>query len=262
MAKSEAAKALAEKQKAGRRAEKERRRNSDDPRDWGWWKQLTYAYKATAKVDKQLNLWMAGSVLVPVLIVVVLAAVTGQNVVSWVIWILTGLMGGFALAMFVLTQRMKRATLEQARGQVGSAAAALGMLNTKVWTHDLGIAGTRQQDLIHRAIGPAGVVLIGEGEPGRLKQLLASEERKHAQLVADLPVWVVQMGAKEGQVTLDDLAKHIRKLPKSLDKYQVTEVRSRVKALDAVRPRVPMPKGPMPTNARQVKGSKRALRGR
>ncbi|SDB80102.1 protein of unknown function [Raineyella antarctica] len=262
MAKSEAAKALEAKQKAARRAEKERRRNSEDPRDWGWWKQITYAYKATAKVDKKLNLWMAGAFAVPVLLAILVAALTGGTAFSWVLWIITGVVAGFTLAVFILTNRMKRATLEQARGQVGSAAAALGLLNTKIWTHDLGIAGTRQQDLIHRAIGPAGVVLIGEGEPGRLKQLLAAEERKHAQLTADLPVWVVQMGTKEGQVSLDDLAKHIRKLPKSLDKYQVTEVRSRVKALDAVRPRVPLPKGPMPTSARQARGSRRALRGR
>ncbi|QGF24191.1 DUF4191 domain-containing protein [Raineyella fluvialis] len=259
MAKSEAAKDLAQKQKAARRAEKERRRNSEDPRDWGWWKQITYAYKATAKVDKQLTPWMIGAFVLPILICVLVAALLGGG---YVLWIITGAMGGLALAVFVLTQRMKRATLEQARGQVGSAAAALGMLNDKVWAHELGITGTRQQDLVHRVIGPSGVVLIGEGEPGRLRTILASEERKHAQLIADLPVWVVQMGDKEGQVSLDDLAKHIKKLPRTLDKYQITEVKSRVKALDAVRPRVPMPKGPMPTNARQVKGSKRALRGR
>ncbi|MEA5154816.1 DUF4191 domain-containing protein [Raineyella sp.] len=259
MAKSEAAKELAAKQKAAHRAEKQRRRNSDDPRDWGWWKQITYAYKATAKVDKQLTPWMIGAFVVPILIAVLVAVLLRGG---YVLWIITGAMAGLALAVLVLTQRMKKATLEQARGQVGSAAAALGMLNDKVWTHELGITGTRQQDLVHRVIGPSGVVLIGEGEPGRLRTLLASEERKHAQLISDLPVWVIQMGDKEGQVSLDDLAKHIRKLPKSLDKYQITEVTSRVKALDAVRPRVPMPKGPMPTNARQVKGSKRALRGR
>lgn len=261
MAKSEAAKALAVKQKAARQAEKERRRNSDDPRDWGWWKQVTYAYRATAKVDKKLTPWMIGAFLLPVVVAVVVAAFTARGVASWVLWIVTGLVAGFTLAVFVLTNRMKRATIEQARGQVGSAAAALGLLNTKVWSHDLAVAVTRQQDMVHRAIGPAGVVLVGEGEPGRLKALLAAEERKHAHLVADLPVRVVQMGAKEGQVPLEDLAKHIRKLPKSLDKYQVSEVRARVKALDAARPRVPMPKGPVPTSARAARGSRRALRG-
>lgn len=258
MAKSSASKELQAKQKAAKRAEKERRRNSDDPRDWGMAKQLKYAYKATAKHDPKLPLWMGGAFLAPVLLAILIAALLGGG---WVLWILTGIMLGILLATLVLTRRMKRATLEQARGQVGSAAAALGMLPEKKWNHDLGIAATKSQDLVHRAIGPAGVVLVGEGEPGRLKKVLHSEEAKHSHLVSDLPVYVVQMGDKPGQVKLDDLAKHIQKLPRALDKYQVGEVRSRVKALDAVRPRVPMPHGPMPTSARQMRGTKRALRG-
>ncbi|MDN5805285.1 MAG: DUF4191 domain-containing protein [Microlunatus sp.] len=35
-----------------------------------------------------------------------------------------------------------------------------------------------------------------------------------------------------------------------------------MRALDAVRPQLPMPKGPMPTSPRQVKGSRQAMRGR
>ncbi len=259
MARSEAAKELAARQKEARRAEKERKRNSSDPRDWGWFKQIRYAYKATAEFDKQLPWWLAGSFALPVIVAIVVAGIVGGG---WFLWILTGVMGGLVLALFMLTRRMKAATLERARGQVGSAAAALSMLPEKKWHHDLAISVTRQQDLVHRVIGPAGVVLIGEGEPSRLRNLLASEQRKHAQLVSNLTVTVVQMGDREGQVDLDHLTRHIQKLPKTLDKYQVSEVRARVKALDAVRPRLPVPKGPMPTSPRQMKGSRRALRGR
>ena len=259
MARSEAAKELAAQQKELRRAAKERKRNSNDPRDWGWFKQIRYAYKATAEFDKQLPWWLAGSFAVPVTVAVIVAAIVDG---AWFMWVLTGLMAGLVLALFVLTRRMKAATLERARGQSGSAAAALSMLPEKKWNHDLAIAVTRQQDLVHRVIGPAGVVLIGEGEPGRLRNLLASEQRKHGQLVSDLTVTVVQMGDHDGQVDLDHLARYIQKLPKTLDKYQVGEVKARVKALDAVRPRLPVPKGPMPTNPRQMKGNRRALRGR
>ena len=48
---SEAAKDLARKQKAQRRAEKERKRTSNDPNDWGRWRQFTEAYKRTDEVD-------------------------------------------------------------------------------------------------------------------------------------------------------------------------------------------------------------------
>ena len=70
------------------------------------------------------------------------------------------------------------------------------------------------------------------------------------------------MGNKDGQVPLDKLADHIRKLPKKLQPQQITDIRQRLRALDALRPPVPVPKGPMPTSSRQVKGVRQAMRGR
>ena len=42
------------KQKAEARAEKERKRNSTNPADWGRWRQMVETYKITAKDDKHL----------------------------------------------------------------------------------------------------------------------------------------------------------------------------------------------------------------
>ena len=105
-------------------------------------------------------------------------------------------------------------------------------------------------------------MLIGEGEPGRVRQLLASEVRKHERVAYGVPVTTVLMGNKPGQVPLEKLADHIRKLPKALQPNQVTDIKQRLRALDAVRPNLPVPKGPMPTNPRQVKGARQAMRGR
>jgi hypothetical protein len=105
-------------------------------------------------------------------------------------------------------------------------------------------------------------VLVGEGEPGRVRQLLASEAKKHERVAYGIPITTVVMGDKAGQVPLDKLADHIRKLPKTLRPHQITDIRQRLRALDAVRPTVPVPKGPMPTSARQVKGARQAMRGR
>ena len=75
-------------------------------------------------------------------------------------------------------------------------------------------------------------------------------------------VTTIVMGNKEGQVPLDKLAEHIKKLPKTLESNQVTDIRQRLRALDAVRPQLPMPKGPMPNSSRAAKGSRQAMRGR
>ena len=86
--------------------------------------------------------------------------------------------------------------------------------------------------------------------------------RKHERVAYGVPVTTVVMGNKSGQVPLDKLADHIRKLPKTLQPNQITDIKQRLRALDAVRPSVPVPKGPMPTNPRQVKGARQAMRGR
>ena len=132
------------------------------------------------------------------------------------------------------------------------------MLDKKKWVYTAAITATRQLDVVHRAVGPAGIVLVGEGSPARLKTLLGAEAKKHEQVAYGVPVTTVVMGDGAGQVPLDKLADHLKKLPKSLQPIQVTEVRQRLRALDAVRPKAPLPRGPLP----QAKGVNRAMRGR
>ena len=165
------------------------------------------------------------------------------------------------LPMIVLVRRAKKATYRRYAGQAGSAEVAMQMLPKK-WVSTPAIAANRNRDVIHRTLGPGGLVLIGEGEPGRVRQLLASEVKKHERVAYGVTVTTVIMGNKDGQVPLDKLADHIRKLPKALQPNQITDIRQRLRALDALRPPVPVPKGPMPTNPRQVKGARQAMRGR
>ena len=45
---------------------------------------------------------------------------------------------------------------------------ALGMLR-RGWKADPAIGFTKQQDVVHRVVGPPGIVLVGEGNPSRLR---------------------------------------------------------------------------------------------
>ena len=241
-----------------KRAEKARRKASTDPADMGRIRQVRRAYELTHEYDKPLP-WL-------------LLAAPARSRSRWPsspassgatcsTCSSSALLMGVLLAMIVLVRRAKAATYKRYAGQAGSAEVALQML-PKQWLSNPVIAANRSRDVVHRTVGPGGLVLIGEGEPGRVRQLLASEVRKHERVAYGVAVHTVVMGDKEGQVPLARLADHIRKLPKSLQPHQVTDVRARLRALDAVRPPVPVPKGPMPTSARQVKGSRQAMRGR
>lgn len=252
---SEKAKELAAKQKAAVKAEKLRRRNSDDPSDWGRWRQFIEAYKRTAEVDPSVTWWMLGVGLGAAAVIAVLGILSG---LSWWAWLPLSLVTAVLAAMLILTQRVKGAMVKRYEGQPGSAEVALQLLNKKKYTYDMGIAATRQLDLVHRVVGPGGIVLVGEGSVGRIRPLIQGEARKHEQVSYGTPVVQVLLGKGEGQVKLGDLEKYIKTLPKALQPHQIGEVRQRLRALDAVRPKAPLPKGPMPT----PKGINRAMRGR
>ncbi|MGC3994449.1 MAG: DUF4191 domain-containing protein [Propionicimonas sp.] len=251
---SEKAKELAAKQKAEVKAAKLAKKTSTNPRDWPWYKQIWQTYKVTAEVDKQLNLLLIGS-FVGVLVICVVIGIIAQ---PWWMWLILGTAGGMTAALWVLLNRAKKATFVRYAGQPGSAEVALSMLDSKKWAYSAVIAATKQLDVVHRAVGPGGIVLIGEGQAGRVKTLLASEVRKHEQVAYGVTVTSIVMGDGEGQVPLAKLADVIKKLPKKLEASQVTDVKARLRALDAVRPKVPIPRGPMPT----MKGVNRAMRGR
>nr|WP_300145582.1 DUF4191 domain-containing protein [Propionicimonas sp.] len=251
---SDKAKELAAKQKAEAKAAKLAKKNSTDPRDWPWYKQIWQTYKVTAEVDKRLNLLLAASFVG----VLVLSVVVGVFAQPWWMWLILGVVGGLTAALWVLLDRAKKATFIRYAGQPGSAEVALSMLDKKKWFYEPAIAATKQLDVVHRAVGPGGIVLVGEGSVGRVKNLLASETRKHEQVAYGVVVTTIVMGDGEGQVPLAKLADTIKKLPKKLEASQVTDVKVRLRALDAVRPKVPMPRGPMPS----MKGVNRAMRGR
>jgi hypothetical protein len=243
--------------KAAKRAEKARKKASTDPADMGRMRQIRRAYQITHEYDKALPFLLLGAFLIPLAIAVTVGLLTDQLLNAG----LVGLGVAILLPMMVLVRRAKQATYKRYAGQAGSAEVALQML-PKQWISTPVIAANRSQDVVHRTLGPGGLVLIGEGEPGRVRQLLASEVKKHERVAYGVPVTTVLMGNKPGQVPLDKLADHIRKLPKALQPNQVTDIKQRLRALDAVRPNIPVPKGPMPTNPRQVKGARQAMRGR
>lgn len=251
---SDKAKELAAKQKAEVKAAKLAKKNSTNPRDWPWHKQIWQTYKVTAEVDKQLN---------PLLIgvfagVVVLGIVAGIFLPPWWMWLILGVMGGLTAALWVMLDRAKKATFTRYEGQPGAAEVALGALDQKKWFYTPVITATKQLDIVHRAVGPGGIVLVGEGAAGRVKTLLAAETKKHEQVAYGVPVTSIVMGNGDGQIPLAKLTETIRKLPRKLEPSQITDVKARLRALDAVRPKVPLPRGPMPS----MKGAKQAMRGR
>ncbi|MBB6629630.1 DUF4191 domain-containing protein [Nocardioides sp. KIGAM211] len=230
-----------------------------DPEKMGRRQQFVETYRMAKKTDTKLGLYLLASFLVAGLLgFVVFYLLPGDGVIGVVIAVVGGLLFGALAAMIVFGRRAQSAAYGQMEGQPGAAAAALRMLR-RGWKTDPVIAFTKQQDVVHRVVGPPGIVLIGEGNPNRLRQLMASERRKHERVVSETPIHEIVSGNGEGQVPLPKLVKHVTKLGRQVKPADMTDILNRLKALDANRSAIPMPKGPVPTS---MKGMRQNMRGR
>jgi hypothetical protein len=222
---------------------------AETPKKQGRLAQIRAAYTMTRKVDRMVG-WVTLAVAFLVFAVALaIGFLVGHPVYAGVL----GVLLAFLAATIVFGKRAEKAAFSQVAGQPGAAAAALNMLR-RGWTVTPAVAVTRNQDIVHRAVGRAGVVLIGEGSPSRVGSLLATERKRVARFVPEVPVYDVQTGDEEGQVPLRKLNNHLMKLPRNLKNHQVSEVNRRLKALGTMN--LPIPKGPLPKGLRMPRGPK------
>ncbi|TQN32057.1 uncharacterized protein DUF4191 [Haloactinospora alba] len=186
------------------------------------------------------------------LAVLVLSIVGGFLTGWWLYWITLGVPIAF-LAGFVYFSRVAQKTqYAMLDGQLGAGMAILDNLRGD-WTVESGVSANRQMDVVHRAVGRPGIVLVGEGDPNRLKGLLATEKKRVSRVAHSAPIYDLQVGNGSGQVPVSRLQRHLMKLPRNLKKGEVGELRNRLNAMPAS---MQMPKGPMPKGAKMPKGPK------
>ena len=222
--------------------------------------QFAQTYQMAKRSDPRLGLWVAGAGLLAAIVGFGLFfLVTGSGgMLSIALSVVGGVMLGILAALIIFSRRAQKAVYGQMEGQVGAAAGALGLLK-RGWHVDQAIAFTKQQDVVHRVVGPPGIVLVGEGNPGRVKSLLTGERRRHERVATDAPVHEIIVGSEEGQIPLSKLSRHVQKMKRQVQPAEITDILARLKAIDASRPPVPMPKGPVPTSMKGLRGN---MRGR
>jgi hypothetical protein len=220
--------------------------------------QFAETYRMAKKSDPVIGRWVLGAGLLGLLVgfAVFWLAVGRSSTIGLVLTIVGALMVGVLGALVVFSRRAQKAVYGQMEGQVGAAAGALGLLK-RGWHVDNAVAFTKQQDVVHRVIGPPGILLVGEGSPGRLKALMTAERKRHERVAVDTPVQELFVGKAEGQVPLDRLARHIQKMKRQVQPAEITDILARLKAIDASRPVVPMPKGPVPSSMKGMRGQTR-----
>jgi hypothetical protein len=153
-----------------------------------------------------------------------------------------GVLLGLLAAMILFGRYAQSAQFAAIEGQPGAAAAVMQNMRGN-WTVTPTVAANRNMDVVHRAVGRPGVILVGEGSPTRLASLLAAEKKRVARVAYEVPITEYQIGDGEGQIP-------ISKLQRKLKPAAVSDINHRLKALQ---PTLQAPKGPIPRNVRQPK---------
>jgi hypothetical protein len=219
--------------------------SAEDLQNAGRLKQIRMAASLVNQQDKKALPITIGSGVAVLAVLVVVGLLTGLAPIL----IPLGVLGGLVTIMVIFGRYVQSSQYAAIEGQPGAAAAILQSMRGN-WTVTPAVNGTRNMDIVHRAVGRPGVVLVGEGDPKRVVPLLAAEKKKTARVAFDVPIFEFQVGTGEGQIKIGDLQKKVMRLPRNLKPAAISDLNNRLKALQ---PTLAMPKGPLPRNARQPK---------
>ena len=223
-----------------------KKNNNRANRPQGQLAQMWTVYKMTAQADRTSVLWSALAFLVVLGSFVAFSAFSFPgNVLNLVIFIILGVMFGIIAAMIIMGRKAERAAYNRIAGQMGAVGAVLGNIRKGWRSAEMPVAvNPRSQDAVYRAIGPAGVVLIGEGSRSRVKILLEDERRKVNRVAPGAPVNFIYVTNDDDATNLADLSRELYKMKKSLNRAEISVVAKRLESLGM---NIPIPKGIDPT---------------
>jgi hypothetical protein len=189
-----------------------------------------------------------------VLITVLGVFISAGAFLGIVIWAVLGIVTGYLSALLTLTRRANTAIFTKYANEPGRISLTVGTLTRRVYkgTNQPVAVNARTKDLVFRIVGPAGVVLLGEGAKTSTQQLLEDERRKVQRVASGVTVHTF-FSSEDGQgVPLATLHKKVSKLKRTLTKNEIRAVQNRLAAMDS-RGGLPIPKGVDPNKIRASK---------
>lgn len=215
-------------------------------------KQIGMVFAFTARRDRWFVPLATLAAIIPLALTVLAVTIWGWLVLP--IGILFALLG----VLIVLNLRSSAAMMKEAEGQPGAAAQIVESMRGG-WRVTPAVSATTQFDMVHLAVGRRGVVLLGEGNPQRVRTLIGQEKRRLAKVIGTAPLYDFIIGPGEGEVPIRKMRMTLMRLP--ANQLSVKDVDSLDKRLKALTARPQLPKGAIPKNMRPPKGAFRAARG-
>jgi hypothetical protein len=224
-----------------------------------WYAQVWQVYRISSRYNRRTPLWMALAFVATTGASFGLSYLLGGRGVVWlVISAVLAVVVGAMVALIVLARIADRAVFTQLEGQQGATTFALQQIKRGWWIEQEPVhVDPRTRDMVFRAVGRPGVVLVTEGPLPRVLRIAESERKRHARVVSGVPVHVLHVGTGPEQVPLRRLVRRMRRLPRALTGSEVSAVGRRIQALRSNKP--PVPPGIDPFRMRP---DRKAVRGR
>ena len=212
--------------------------------------QVRAVWSLTRKSDPRLPLVVLGPALAVLAVLVVVGVLIGHPIYLSILAVIGALLVGTT----IFGRRATSSMYSQVEGQPGAAASVLQTLRGD-WRVTPAVAITRNMDLVHRVVGRPGVVLVGEGSPAQLRQLMVDQKRRIGRVAPDTPIHDLIVGDGEGQVPLRKLQREVMRLPRVVNRRDISGIEQRMRAIGGTN--VPLPKGPIPKAGRIPRGKVR-----
>jgi Domain of unknown function (DUF4191) len=207
-------------------------------------KQIGLVFSYTAKRDKWFIPLVAAVTLIPLAVTIMLGLIGW----GW-LWLPVGIMLALLGTLILLNLRSNAAMMSEAEGQPGAAASIVQAMRGN-WRVTPAISSTTDFDMVHLVIGRPGVILLGEGQPHRVRSLIGQEKRRLSKVIGSAPLYDFLIGTGEDDVPIRKLRSTLTRLPPNLKPKDVNALERRLTALSA-RPQIP--KGAIPKNMRPPK---------
>ena len=201
-------------------------------------KQMWQVFQMTRRSDPAIVWFLIIAFIVPIAIATVLSvALSRDNIIGIILYVVAGVMGGLLLALVILGRRAERAAYSQIAGQPGAVGAVLKNGLRRSWIGNEEPVGfsPKTKDAVYRAVGKPGVVLIGEGPRSRTQPMLDKERANVARLLPNVPIYLLYVGPDADSVPLYKVPAALRKFKNKLTKAEVQQIDKRLTSVGKVK---------------------------
>lgn len=200
-------------------------------------KQMWQVYQMTRRSDPGITWYLILAFVAPIALAIVVSLLFTDNVLGWILYIVTGVLVGLLLSLVILGRRAERAAYSQISGQPGAVGAVLknGLRRSWIGSEEPIAFSPRTKDAVYRAVGRAGVVLIGEGPRSRTQPMIEKERVAIGRLLPNVPVHTIHVGPDADSTPLYKISRTLNKYKRTLTKAEVLQVEKRITSVAKVK---------------------------